>query len=269
MACGVKTITAVVLAGGPRDELAAHTPGAPNKAFIDIGGKALVTRTLEALRSCTGIGRIIAVAPASARENPALALADEWRADGVRIRESLANGLEHLPANEDVLVSASDLPILCTEAIDDFLSRVREANADLTYGCVEKRVHLARFPDVPHTWARFRDGTYCGGGFVTIKPRAYPALARTIERLGRARKNPFALASLFGWDILAKFAFRRLTLAAAEDRASRILRASVRAVISPYAETAVNVDRVSDIALAETYCRGERQRVKSSFGTPN
>lgn len=269
MACGVKTITAVVLAGGPRDELAAHTPGAPNKAFIDIGGKALVTRTLEALRSCTGIGRIIAVAPASARENPALALADEWRADGVRIRESLANGLEHLPANEDVLVSASDLPILCTEAIDDFLSRVREANADLTYGCVEKRVHLARFPDVPHTWARFRDGTYCGGGFVTIKPRAYPALARTIEGLGRARKNPFALASLFGWDILAKFAFRRLTLAAAEDRASRILRAPVRAVISPYAETAVNVDRVSDIALAETYCRGERQRVKSSFGTPN
>lgn len=265
----MRTITAVVLAGGPRDALAARTPGAPNKAFVEIDGKTLVTRTLEALRSCAGIGRILVVAPATAREHPALALADEWRPDGVRIRDSLASGLDSLPPNDDVLVSASDLPILSAEAIDDFLSRARASGADLTYACVERRVHLARFPDVPHTWARFCDGTYCGGGFITIKPRTYPSLARTIERLGRARKNPFALASLFGWDILAKFAFRRLTVAEAENRASRILGAPVRAVISPYAETAVNVDRVSDIALAEAYCRGDRQRVKSSLGTPN
>ncbi|MDP9111173.1 MAG: hypothetical protein M3M96_06035, partial [Candidatus Eremiobacteraeota bacterium] len=160
-------------------------------------------------------------------------------------------GLDFLPPNDAVLISTSDLPILTTASIDDFLIRVNENEADLSYGCVEKRVHLARFPNVPHTWARFREGTYCGGGFATIKPRAYPALARTIERLGRARKNPLALASLFGWDILAKFATRRLTVADAEARASTILGAPVRAVISPYAETAVNVDRVSDIALAE------------------
>lgn len=247
----MNAFSAVVLAGGPADGLSAHTPGAPNKAFADICGKALVTRTLEALRSCGAIGRIIVVAPPSARDHPALVLADEWRCDGVRISDSLASGLERLPANETVLISASDLPILTTASIDDFLSRVRTLDADLTYGCVEKRVHLARFPEVPHTWARFREGTYCGGGFATIKPRAYPALARTIERLGRARKNPLALASVFGWDILAKFALRRLTVADAEARASAILGAPVRAVISPYAETAVNVDRVSDIALAE------------------
>ena len=265
----MKPMTCIVLAGGPADELAAHTPGAPNKAFVEIAGKALVTRTLEALRSSDGIGRIIAVAPVSARGNPAIALADEWRADGVRISQSLASGLKDLPVNDAVLVSASDLPVLTAAAIDDFLLRADGLNADLTYGCVEKLTHLSRFPDVPHTWARLRDGTYCGGGFVTIKPRAYPALARTIERLGRARKNPLALASLFGWDIVVKFVLRRLSVAAAEERASQILGAPVRAVISPYPETAVNVDRVSDIALAETYCSGERQRLKSSFGTPN
>lgn len=247
----MKTVTAVVLAGGPPDELAARTPGAPNKAFVTIGGKALVTRTLQALRSCKEIGRIIVVAPPSARRHPALAMADEWRTDGVRISDSLRSGLEFLAANDTVLISTSDLPILTTASIDDFLTRVSEHEADLSYGCVEKRVHVARFPNVPHTWARFREGTYCGGGFATIKPRAYPALARTIERLGRARKNPLALASLFGWDILAKFAIGRLTVADAEARASTILGAPVRAIVSPYAETAVNVDRVSDIALAE------------------
>jgi len=33
---------AVVLAGGPHDELAARTPGAPNKAFVEIRGATLV-----------------------------------------------------------------------------------------------------------------------------------------------------------------------------------------------------------------------------------
>jgi hypothetical protein len=76
-------------------------------------------------------------------------------------------------------------------------------------------------------------------------------LERFIERLGAARKHPFRLASLFGWDMLARFAVGRLSIAAAEARASKILGAPVRALVSPYPETAVNVDRVSDVALAE------------------
>jgi GTP:adenosylcobinamide-phosphate guanylyltransferase len=244
-------ITTVVLAGGPPDELAAHTPGAPNKAFIDIAGVPLVARTLQALRATPQVGRIIVVAPSQAHGSRALELADECRADGRKIRDSLASGLRDLPPDDDVLVSTSDLPVLTPEAIADFIARARAANADITYGCLEKRTHAARFPEVPHTWARLRDGTYCGGGFVTIKPRAYPALASFIERLGHARKNPLQLASLFGWDVLAKFAVRRLSIADAERRASRLVGAPVRAVVSPYAETAVNVDRLSDIALAE------------------
>ena len=83
-----------------------------------------------------------------------------------------------------------------------------------------------------------------------MKPRALPLLERFIERLGAARKHPFKLASLFGWDILARFALRRLTIAQAEARASRILGAPVRALVSSYADMAVNVDRVSDVELA-------------------
>jgi len=38
--------TTIVLAGGKPDAVAALQPGAPNKAFIDVAGKPLVTRTL-------------------------------------------------------------------------------------------------------------------------------------------------------------------------------------------------------------------------------
>lgn len=248
---GIIGLTAVVLAGGPADALAAKTPGAPNKAFVPIGGVTLVERTLRALRGSLSIGRIIVVAPPRFHAHPALALADEYRPDGERIRTSLRNGLQGLAPDDEVLVSASDLPVLTAQSIDDFVLRAVEADADLAYGCLEKRVHVARYPEVPHTWAPLRDGTYCGTGFTTMRPRVYPLLDRFIERLGSARKNPFRLAGLFGWDVLLRFALRRLSIEQAQERASRIMGAKVRAVVSPYAEIGVNVDRVSDIALAE------------------
>lgn len=248
---GVIGTTAVVLAGGPHDELAAKTPGAPNKAFVAIGGIALVERTLRALRASASIQRIIVVAPERVHGHPALSLANECRPDGERIRDSLRSGLAGLPPDADVLISTSDLPVLTAESIDDFVLRAFEKDADLTYGCLEKRTHEAKYPQVPHTWARLRDGTYCGTGFITIRPRIFPSLERFIEQLGHARKNPLQLAKLFGWDVLLRFAARRLTIHDAEERASRIIGGRVRAVVSPYAEIGVNVDRVSDIALAE------------------
>ncbi len=246
---------AIVLAGGPHDELAAHTPGAPNKAFVEINGVTLVERTLRALRDSAGVERITVVAPPSAHGSAALALADEVRPDGVRIRDSLSSGLAGSDQDANLLVSASDLPVLSARAIDDYIARAEAANADLTYGCLEKAAHLAAFPEAPHTWAHLRDGDYCGTGFITMKPRVWPALERVIERLGEARKNPLKLASLFGWRILWRYAMKRLTIAQAEARATYVIGAPVRAVVSPYAEIGINVDRMSDIALAERLAR--------------
>jgi len=243
--------TAVVLAGGPADEIAALEAGAVNKAFVHIAGVTLVERTLRALRASSEIDRIIVVAPVSAHGDSALALADEIRPDGAKIRISLHNGLRDLPPDEIAVISTSDLPILSAVSVDDFIDYARQQDPDVGYGCVERTVHEALYPDVPHTWARLRDGTFCGAGLVAIKPRTLPALEGFIERLGAARKNPLQLASLFGWDVLARFMVGRLSMASAERRASQLLGARVCALVSPYPETGVNVDRISDVALAE------------------
>ena len=186
---------------------------------------------------------------------PALALADELRPDGVRITDSLRSGLAGCRRRFDVLIVASDLPVLTAAAVDDFVERVRALDADVAYGCVEQRTPRGAYPEVPHTWARMRDGTFCGGGLAALKPRVLPLLERFLERLGAARKRPLQLASLFGWDVLARFASGRLALADAEQRASGILGATVRAIVSPYAETGVNVDRAGDVALAAELVR--------------
>ncbi|HXM08223.1 MAG TPA: NTP transferase domain-containing protein [Candidatus Acidoferrum sp.] len=245
---------AVVLAGGPFDDVA-RLQNVPNKAFVEIEGVTLVGRVLLSLSQASRIASVCVVAPETMYDSDALALATERRPDGPRITDSLRNGLAGLPGDDSVLIVTSDLPVLSPEAVDDFVERVRSSDPDAGYGCVDRRTHEARFPQVPHTWARLRDGTFCGAGLASLKPRALPALEQFIERLGAARKRPLQLASIFGYDVLVRFAFGRLTIARAEERASRILGAKVRAIVSPFADAGVNVDRVGDVALARDLLR--------------
>lgn len=244
-------MNAIVLAGGGRDEVTEHDPSAPNKAFVAIAGRTLLERTVDALRTSPRIDRVIVVAPAHAMDRAALLGVDEVRPSGARMKESLRVGVAALPPGELVVVAASDLPILSRAAIDDFLAQADAADPDIAYSCVERAVHEARFPGVPHTWAHLREGDFCGGGVVAMKPRALEALDRLLERLGAARKNPLRLAQIFGWDVLARYALRRLSILDAERRASELVGGRVRAVACAHPEIAVNVDRASDVALAE------------------
>jgi molybdopterin-guanine dinucleotide biosynthesis protein A len=263
-------VNAVVLAGGTRDAVCAGTPGAPNKAFVPIAGRTLVERTLDALRTVPRIARIVVVAPAAALSEPALAAADERRPSGAQIADSLRLGVAGFAPDEHVLVATSDLPILTREAVDEFLDGVLARDCDIAYACVEKRVHEAAFVDVPHTWATLRDGCYCGGGLIALRPRAFPALERFLGRLAAARKNPLRLASIFGYDVLARYALRMLRVADAEARASSLLGASVCAIPCAHAEIAVNVDRPGDVAIAERLvARRQDQRLNDSFAMPN
>src|ERR1700693_6515865 len=112
---------AVVLAGGPRDKLVAGIATAPNKAFLPIGGRTLVERTMWPLVRAARVRRLIAVAPAAAHSLPALAMADEIRADGPSIVDSMRSGLAGLDPDRLVLVAAADLPALPVEAGDEVI----------------------------------------------------------------------------------------------------------------------------------------------------
>jgi molybdopterin-guanine dinucleotide biosynthesis protein A len=244
-------IDAVVLAGGPPDAVAALQPGAANKAFVRIGTAPLVTRTIAGLRASSRVDRVIVVAPVAAAADPALAAASEVRPDGPRMIDSLRSGLLGFTEESLVLVAAADLPVLNAAAVDEFVDAAVARDLDVAYACLERRYHDAGYKEFPHTWARLREGSFCGGGLVAMRPRALPALAELLDALGRARKSPLRLAGLFGWDTLLRFAFGALTIAQAEERGSRLLGARVGAVQCTHPEVALNVDRVADVTLAQ------------------
>ncbi len=241
---------AIVLAGGQPDAVSALARNMPNKAFVPVGGVPLVQRTIAALRATPGITRIIVVAPPSTFDSDALAGADERRPDGPRMIESLASGLAGAPAGEQVLIAASDLPLLTPAAIEEFTGEAQRRDLDVAYAIVSQKVNTAQFPRVRHTWATMFEGRFCGGGLFVLKPRMLDALRSVLDELGAARKSPVRLASIFGWDIVPRFALGFLRIAAAEERASTILRAHVGAICCTHAEVAVNVDTPADLTIA-------------------
>jgi GTP:adenosylcobinamide-phosphate guanylyltransferase len=246
----VNVLDAIVLAGGPPDAVAALEPGAYNKAFVRVAGVPLVTRTIAGLRASSRIDRIVAVAPPAAAAHPALATASEVRGDGPRMLESLRSGLQGFTEDALVVVAAADLPALDARAVDEFVDGAIASDLDLAYACLERRFHDAAYPEFPHTWARLREGRFCGGGMVALRPRVLPRLSELLDALGNARKSPFRLASLFGWDVLARFALGRLTIKAVEERASQLLDARVGAIRCTQPQIALNVDRVDDVRRA-------------------
>ncbi len=241
---------AIVLAGGPPDAVSALARNAPNKAFVPVGGVPLVTRTIGALRRTPSVTRIVVVAPPSTFGSDALDGADECRPDGPRMIESLASGLAGAPPGEQVLIVASDLPLLSPAAIEEFTDEARRRDLDVAYAIVSQKVNTAQFPRVRHTWATMFEGRFCGGGLFVLKPRMLDALRNVLDELGAARKSPWRLASIFGWDIVPRFALGFLRIADAEERASTILRAPVGAIRSTHAEVAVNVDTPADLTIA-------------------
>jgi GTP:adenosylcobinamide-phosphate guanylyltransferase len=243
-------VIAIVLAGGAPDAVSAMKRNTPNKAFVPVGGVPLVARTIAALRESPSITRIIVVAPPATFGSDALAGADESRAAGSRMIESLASGVAGMPLDEQVLIAASDLPLLSPAAVEEFVAEAQRRDLDVAYAIVSQKINTAQFPTVRHTWATMFEGRFCGGGLFAIKPRMLAALRSVLDELGSARKSPLRLASIFGWDIVPRFALGFLPIAAAEERASTILGAPVGAIRSTHAEVAVNVDTPADLTIA-------------------
>jgi hypothetical protein len=212
----------------------------------------MVARVLRVLRDVPEIERIVVVAPQAALDDPALALADERRTAGDKIVASVERGLAERDPDAMMLMVTSDAPLLSVQSLREYVRALSASDADLIYGIAERRAHERAYPGVPHTWARMREGIYCGSAVFGIRPRVLAALCRFLDDLAAARKSPLRLARAFGWDVVLRFAFGGLSIRTAEERASTILGHPVRAiVVEP--DLAFNVDRKTDLVLAEKY----------------
>lgn len=226
---------AIVLGGG--EEAWARKYGVRSKALVPYRGKPLAAWVLSALAEA-GLSAIYV------GENPGLAPAPRLTLpDRGSLLENLEAALAH--AEGRVLVATADLPHLTPEAVRFVLERAPQAA--LVYPIVPKEAVEARFPHTRRTYARLREGVFTGGNLLLLEKTLFYRALPLAKQAVALRKKPLALARLIGWDILLKLLLGRLSLGELEARASRILGVEARALLTPYPEVGVDVDREEEL----------------------
>ncbi len=231
-----------MLGGGGGDALS-QAAGVAAKALVPFGGEPLVSHVLRALQDCSAVGPVLYVGDPA----PAVA-AQQVLPPGETFVESFSVGVQAALAsapNRHVLVTTADLPWLRAPALSDFLAAA--AGADLAYPVVAEETARAQFPGQNRTFVKLRDGRFTGGNMILISPAMVPVLLPFVERAYRGRKNPLALARLFGADFIVRLALGQLGLRAIESRAERILGLSVRAVVTEHASIGADVDKLEHL----------------------
>jgi molybdopterin-guanine dinucleotide biosynthesis protein A len=234
-------ITAVVLAGGEDGDAMAADAGVEAKALVPVGGKPMGAYVLEALRGCGAIGRIVYVGPVNVRLR---GLYDVAVPAGRRLVDSLALGvgaaLGQAPGAR-LLVLTADIPWVTSDGLAAFVAALPDA--DLVYPAVTEVASRAQFPHQRRTYVRLREGRLTGGNAVLIAPAAVPKLLPLIDAAFRARKNPVALARLFGLDVLLSLLLGRAAIGQLERRLERMSGIRARALVTEDAALAADVDR--------------------------
>ncbi len=245
-------VGATILAGGLSDDALLAKSGSRERALIPIHGRPMLEYVIEAVQGCSTIDEVVIACPADFE-----VAKRGW--DGVRHTavdgddpiDSIAAGAKALESVDKVLLCASDLPLLTPEAIDQFVTEGLEADVDCCYPIVEERLVEAEFPGCPRTYVRLRDGRFTSGNIALVARSFVIDRRDNIHQLFSLRKNPVKMASLLGPMMLLGLALGTTSSDGLQQRAAKILGSSVALIKCQRPEIAFDVDKPSDLELAE------------------
>src|SRR5207302_2886249 len=160
--------------------------------------KPFIEWVYEALRASDRVGRIAIVGPPELADIEAIAGADLLIPEGEAIESNLFTALARMLPEGRILVTASDNPLLTTEAFNDFIDRCPE-QAGVCYPVLKHEEFLRKFPRASNIGVTLRDGTWIGGGCALLHSRSIPRLQRAIRAVLAARKSKAQMIGLLGW----------------------------------------------------------------------
>jgi molybdopterin-guanine dinucleotide biosynthesis protein A len=292
-------LDAVVLAG--TDDNPKRMILGQNKAFLEIAGKALVRHVAETLLAAESVARVFVVGPLERLE--AVLGGISSRISLVPQRgKMLANAWEAIHAAESqwrdegrgddlqrpLLFLSCDLPLVSPEAVDDFVSRCAEIDANSPRGnsmlCgVAEEASLKHYypeegkPGINRPYVNFAECRVRLANIYVGRPRTMSNqafLQRGFEhRKAEKVKNVIALTWDFlsqsgGWQAAWLSLRMQITLMAdragsrfyprlragnslrkTEDVCSRVLGGAIRIVITPYGGLSLDADNEEDFRV--------------------
>ena len=245
---------AIVTAGGiprPEDPLYTYSYG-DSKALIDVAGKPMIQWVLDALGDSKRVDNIIIVglSPKSGVtcKKPLHFVSNQGRMLA-NIVAGVNKALEINRRSKYVLVVSSDIPTIKPDMVDWLVKTCMETKDDLYYGVCPREVMETRFPDSRRTYTHLKDMDVCGADMNITHVRMATEHLDMWESLIGTRKSPLRSASLIGFGTLFALFTRRLTLEDAVRRVSERIGIKARAIVWPYAEPCMDVDKPSQLDL--------------------
>ena len=245
---------AIVTAGGipqPEDPLYTFSNGNA-KALIDIAGKPMVQWVLDALGDAKNVDNVIVIG-LSPRSGVTCKKPMHFLSNQGRMLANIVTGvnkaLELNKRNKHVLVVSSDIPTIKPEMVDWLIETCMETKDDLYYGVCPKDVMEARFPGSKRTYTHLKNMQVCGADMNITHVRMATEHLDLWEQLIGTRKSPLRAASIIGFGTLFKLATRQLTLDEAVSRVCQRIGINGRAIVWPYAEPCMDVDKPHQLEL--------------------
>lgn len=244
-----KNVDAIILAGM---QTIKYLLDSENKALLDINGKMMIEYVIDAVRNSDDIKRVLVVGPTDLLKERLKGYADVIDAGGT-VMENLMAGIRHLGCDSGILVLTSDIPLLTTEAVNDFVCRSKETKADFCYPVIDKRISQSKYPEMERTYVKIKEGFFTGGNIFYINPGVLKERIDIAQRLYKARKNPMKMAGILGFGFLLRLLLGILTIDKAEKVFSKIMNIQARVIISEYPEIGNDVDKPIDVMVVTAY----------------
>ncbi len=132
-----------------------------------------------------------------------------------------------------------------------FCAESDKAGADFTVGLARAEIILAAYPEAVRTFFRLGNDRVSGCNLFALRNASGLRLLERWQYLEEARKKPWRLVAAFGPVALLRFALGLLSVDAAFATVSARLGLTVKPVLMPFAEAAIDVDKPADKELAE------------------
>ncbi len=225
------------------------------KALLPICGKPIIEWIIDAVEQCERIRDIYIVGLSPEQFPDTRVTCIPYPAES-KIVDKVQAWIDWYEENKGelpkyIINANADIPLITSEAIDYFIEEALKKEADIVCPFVEKDLMEAKFPNSMRTYTKLKDITFCGGDIYLYTPIDFDKVKEKVHKLQVKRKS-FLLQAIFISPIIAlKMVFRGINLKEAERVFSRGMRMKGRALISPYAEVAMDIDKPEHYKLVE------------------
>lgn len=244
-------VDVILLAGARNQGALKECSPLEYEALIEIEGVPMINYVVDAVQQAESVEKIVIVGPVAQLKSHLQGKVTDIIESGNQLVDNIVRGLEVLEKGRKVLVITSDIPMINSTTIDQFVAKCAGRDVDFYYPIISKQANLARFPDTKRTYARLREGTYTGGNMVLLNPEVIERAKELIYKVVTYRKKPFKLSQLFGFKFIIKFLLGQLTISELEARLEKLTGISAVTLICELPEIGFDVDKPSDLEMVK------------------